>query len=431
MTTKRFLLATWGSSGDLHPFLAVGSALRRRGHEVAMVGFEMWERKIRAAGLDFVPMGRDRFGEDHHLAPEIFSAKRMGLVSLRALMEKYVEPTMPQMLEALLGAAGRFDCLLAHSFVMVAPIAAAKTGVRLASASLAPGVIPSAWAMPAGAYADPLAGPLGRFLNRQLWRIGMAVTRPRVDPFVNRLRAAHGLPPCRDAVFTSVSRELHLQLYSPAFAAAEPDWHPSLRHAGFCFWDELEGWEPPAALRAFMEGGEPPVLFTLGSSAVHRPEGFFESAGEAVRRLGRRAIFLMGRHAAAFRPRGGEALAWDYAPYAWIMPRCAAVAHQCGIGTVAQVLRAGKPSLLCPYAFDQPNNAMRLQALGVGVLLRRGARSPADFERGLKRVLEEPGHTNAARRVAGAIAAEDGPGEAARLLEGFASAERDSSLRSE
>lgn len=416
---RRFLLATWGSSGDLHPFLAVGAALRRRGHEVGMVGFELWEKKIRGAGLEFIPVGKDLFGEDHVLHPDVFSPRRMGLISLRTLMEQYVAPTMPSFLTALLEAAPRFDGLLAHSFVMVAPIVAAKTGIRFASASLAPGVIPSAWAMPAGAYADPWAGPAGRFLNRQLWRIGMALVRRHIDPFVNRLRAEHGLPTARDAAFTSVSRECHLQLYSPAFAGAKPDWPPSLRHAGFCYWDELEGWTPPSGLRDFVEGGERPVLFTLGSSAVQRPEGFFESAETAVRRLGLRAVFLMGRHAAGCRSRGREVLAWDYAPYAWIMPRCAAVAHQCGIGTVAQVLRAGRPSLLCPYAFDQPNNAMRLRALGAGVLLRRDRRRPEDFEGALRRLLDEPGCRNATERVAAAIAREDGPGEAARLLEEF------------
>ncbi len=385
-----------------------------------MVGFAMWENKIRGAGIEFIPMGKDPFGEDHELDPDIFSAKKLGLVSLRTLMTKYVEPTMPPMLEALLGSAGRFDLLLAHSFLVVAPIAVAKTGIRFASASLAPGVIPSAWTMPAGAYADPWTGPLGRFFNRQVWRIGMRMARPCVDPFANRLRAAHGLAPCRDAVFASASRELHLQLYSPTFAARALDWHPSLRHAGFCYWDDLDGWEPPAALQEFLKEGEPPVLFTLGSSAVQQPENFFESAETAVRRLGLRAVFLMGRRAAGDRSRRGKIFAGDYAPYAWIMPRCAAVAHQCGIGTVAQTLRAGKPSLLCPYAFDQPNNAMRLRALGAGVLLRRGKRRPKDFERALRRLLDDPGPANAARRMAEAISAEDGPAEAARLLEEFA-----------
>jgi UDP:flavonoid glycosyltransferase YjiC (YdhE family) len=417
--SRRFLLATWGSSGDLHPFLAVGAALRRRGHGVGMVGFKLWENKIRSAGLEFLPVGEDPFGENPVLHPDIFSSRRLGLVSLRTLMEQYVAPTMPSFLMALLEAAPRFDILLAHSFVMVAPIVSAKTGIRLASASLAPGVIPSAWAMPAGAYAEPFRGAAGRFVNRALWRMGMALVRRHIDPFVNHLRAQHGLPPARDTAFTSVSREQHLQLYSSAFAAAESDWHPSLRHAGFCYWDELEGWTPPSALREFIEGGEPPVLFTLGSSAVEQPEGFFESAETAVRRLGLRAVFLMGRHAAAYRSRGGKVLAWDYAPYAWIMPRCVAVAHQCGIGTTAQVLRAGKPSLLCPYAFDQPNNAMRLLALGTGLLLRRNRRRPEDFEEALRRLLDEPGYRNATRRVATVIAREDGPGEAARLLEEF------------
>ncbi len=416
---RRFLLSTWGSSGDLHPFLALGAALRRRGHQVTLVGFPAWETKARAAGLDFVAAGVDLPLEDFHVNPELFSTRNFGINSLRVLMREFVAPTFPALTAALIEAAPRHDCLVAHSFMLVAPMVAELTRLRFASLSLAPGVIPSGWSMPAGAWHDPFRGAVGRFVNRTLWRIGMAMIRPEVDPIINRIRAQHGRPPVRDAALTSVSHELHLQLYSPAFAPRAPDWPAALVHAGFCFWDEMEAWAPPPELQKFLAGGEKPLLFTLGSSAVFHPDGFYQSAVAAVRKSGRRAILLLGREVNRPAHLPANILALDYAPYAWLMPRCAAVAHQCGIGTTAQALRAGCPMILCPYAFDQPNNAMRLRALGVGVLLRRHERSPSRMERAVEAVLGDPSFRQRAETLAAQIAREDGPAMAVECLERF------------
>lgn len=413
----RFLLATWGSFGDLHPFLSLGAELVRRGHSVKLVGLDSWKADVAAAGIEFVSGGMDVSIEDLKRNPEIFSPANYGLTSVRALMRDFVAPSFAPMAEAMTRAAAGCDCLVAHSFVLVAPAVAEKTGIRFASASLAPGVIPSAYSMPSGALVDPWRGPLGRCVNSMIWKVGMWVSRPCVDPALNAFRASQGLSPVRDAILTSASRELHLQLYSGAFAPPEPDWHPSLRQAGFCFWDGVEAWEPPPELVKFLDAGPKPVLFTLGTSAVVQPMEFYRAAVEAVRGTGERGILLTGFPENAPADLPSEVMALEYAPYGWIMPRCAAVAHQCGIGTLAQALRAGLPSVLCPYAFDQPNNAMRVQALGAGVVLPRGRRGVGEIRGAIRRILGEEAFRRRAGEIAKEMAGEDGPAKAAGELE--------------
>jgi len=416
----KFLLTTWGSYGDLHPFLSLARELQQRGHEVALATMAVWEAKVREAGIPYINTGGPASFDHLNLNPDLFSTKAMGLTSVRVLMRENVAPTFADSAKALLEAAPSFDCLVAHSFALVAPVVVEKTGIPLISVSLAPGVIPSAYSMPAGAYLRPFRGIVGRWINRGVWTLGRAVIASVVDPLVNEFRATHGLKPLRDAMFMSPSDELHLQLYSSAYAPREPDWPASLVQTGFCFWDEDDLWTPPVELQQFLDAGEKPLLFTLGSSAVFFPENFYEEAVRMLERTGRRAVLLLGRDENRPQITSKNVFVLNYAPYTWIMPRCSAVAHQCGIGTISHVLRAGLPSILCPYAFDQPNNAMRVQTLGAGVLLKRHRRSARDFEEAIQKLDADPSYRKNARRIAERLSLENGPMGAVDRLERFA-----------
>ncbi len=416
---SRFLLCTWGSSGDLHPFLSLGCALKQRGHTVAIAGIPLWESKVRQAGLDFIAAANHQDMDSLHGNEKLFSTKYFGITSLRTMMRDYIVPTFAFMTDALLEAAPHFDCLVSHSFILVAPIVAAKTGIRYVSASLSPGVIPSAYSMPAGSIHPPFRGLLGPHINRSIWDLGMWMIRPHVDPSINAFRKKYGLPSQKNAMFYSVSNDLHLQLYSRHFAPPEPDWPGHFHQSGFCYWDETSEWTPPADLLSFLKKGAKPILFTLGTSAIFHPLEFYRNAIEAVKKTGHRAILLTGHDANTPQDLPPQIFPLHYAPYAWLMPHCQAVAHQCGIGTIAQALRAGIPSILCPYAFDQPNNAVRAMMLGAGVLLKINQRDPENLATAIRRVTNDSHCQEAVQSISHSIQTEDGPVLAAARLESF------------
>ena len=116
-------------------------------------------------------------------------------------------------------------------------------------------------------------------------------------------------------------------------------------------------------LEAFLAAGEAPVVFALGSSVVMIAGDFWDKAIAASAQLGRRAILLTGTPLAQTLPANVKA--FDYLPYSEVFPRAAAIVHQGGIGTLAQALGAGRPQLIVPVAFDQPDNARRAVGLGV------------------------------------------------------------------
>jgi rhamnosyltransferase subunit B len=412
----RWLLSSWGSRGDLHPFLALGRGLVARGHEVTLVGHPEWSGDCALAGLPFVATDEPPRGDLLRGHPEILSSRWGGIPSLYALTREVIAPGFPPLLAALRKLAPEHDVVIAHHFAFPAAIAAELDRKPWATVTLAPGVIPSAWSRPGAQFGSAGRGPLARARNRLIWNAGRVLTCRMVDPLVNQLRRENGLAPVHDAMFGAHSPTLNLQLYSSHFAAPAPDWSGEKRQPGFCFFD------PPGAtltpeIEKFLTHEEPPVLFTLGSTVSRNPGVFYEEAAEACRRLNVRGLLLIGSE--ENRPRGlpASVLAVDYAPYGLIMPRVRAVVHQCGIGTLSHTLRAGVPSVAVPFAFDQPNNACRLEELGVAELVKPGARNAPSMAQALTRLLAGQAPSRA-RELGEQIRAEDGVASACGILEG-------------
>ena len=137
----------------------------------------------------------------------------------------------------------------------------------------------------------------------------------------------------------------------------------------------------------------------------------------AAQALGHRALLLTGSPVPRDLPPGIRA--FDYLPYSAVFPHAAAVVHQCGIGTLAQALRAGRPQLLVPVAFDQPDNALRAARLGVGLELPFQRVDPRRLRDALAQLLAQPAHAHAAQRCALTLRGSDGAETAADMLLGL------------
>ena len=137
---------------------------------------------------------------------------------------------------------------------------------------------------------------------------------------------------------------------------------------------------------------------------------------EALETLGLRGILLIGleKNRPARLPE--SILAVPHAPYGLLMPRVRAVAHQCGIGTLSHALRAGVPSVACPFAFDQPNNARRIEELGVAEVVLPHQHDARHIGQALERLLAGNAPTRA-RSLGELIRTEDGVARACEILE--------------
>jgi UDP:flavonoid glycosyltransferase YjiC (YdhE family) len=249
---------------------------------------------------------------------------------------------------------------------------------------------------------------------RAVWNFSERVTRTWI-PEVFALRKELGLPAGTNPVFAH-SPQLSLGLFSKWLAQRPPDWPPQAAVTGFPFYDC--GEDVPTELDRFLAAGPPPVVFTLGSSAVRIAGDFFKESLAAVQRLGLRAVLLAGRDPQALPSRLPESVrVIPYAPHVAIMPRGVLTVHQGGIGTTAQALRAGKPELIVPFGHDQFDNANRVQLLGAGESLARERYTAANIERVLERLLQQPSYTDAAARLGEQVRSERGSESAADAIE--------------
>jgi len=169
----------------------------------------------------------------------------------------------------------------------------------------------------------------------------------------------------------------------------------------------------------FLEAGEPPIVFTLGTSASSAPGSFYRESLDAARAVGRRALLLVGRQDQALlaEPLPAGLLAVDYAPHQLVFPRAAAVVHHGGVGTTARALAAGRPMLVVPHAHDQPDNAHRVARLGLARVLdarRYRARRAAAH---LRALLADGRYRDAGDRARAVIATERGADAACDVIE--------------
>jgi rhamnosyltransferase subunit B len=409
MTHKKsasMLFATFGSLGDLHPVIALALGMQRRGHRVAIATMEGYREKISALGLGFHPLRPNISLTDEAAVRRVMNGPRGAEYLLRDMML----PAVRDMHGDLMGIVRHFDVLVTSELVYAAPLVAAQTRVPWVSYALAPLSYPSTIdpSIPPIHLASPWLRALPRPVFRALLNVGRAITWPWWRP-LRELRRQLGLPPGGDPFFEGkFSPRLDLALFSPVLQPLPADAPPQSVQTGFPFFDENEAAAAlPARVAEFLAAGEPPVVFTLGSSAVNAAGAFYTHSAAAAQSLGRRALLLLGKNAPP-PDLPPSILAWDYLPYARIFPYASAIVHQGGVGTTAQALRAGRPMLVMPFAFDQPDNAARVTRLGVGRTISRRAYRPARVARELNALLCDPGYAHRARDAGERVRAEDG-----------------------
>ena len=412
---KRILLATIGSLGDLHPCLALALGLLDRDHHPVIASTELYRTKVESLGLEFHGLRPDTSSQDPAVMRIVMDMRR----GPDFLLRQMILPALAGTYEDLLAVASNVDLMIAGEIVLAAPLVAERLRLPWVSALLSPFSFYSAYDPPVSPYA-----PWITFLHRLNWRVnkafvasGRLMLRSWWEP-VYRLRRELGLSKGGNPLFEDkFSADLVLALFSREIAPPQPDWPPNAVQPGYVYYDQDDSRSGlPPELDAFLQAGEPPIVFTLGSSAVHDPRRFFDDSAEAARFLNRRAVFLIGQNAPPMA-MSSATIAVPYAPFSELFRKAAVVVHQGGSGTTAQALRAGRPALIMPCGFDQPDNAARVKRIGAGLTISRNRYRADTAAKVLKRLLEEPRFTATALAIADRLRAEDGIGAACDAIE--------------
>jgi UDP:flavonoid glycosyltransferase YjiC (YdhE family) len=412
----RILLATFGSLGDLHPVIALGLELQRRGHAAAIVTSEYHRERITKTGLGFYPAAPDLRPDDKALIRATMDERKgpeaVVRFMLRALPRTYAD------YERAANADGGADLIVTSDLAYAGTIVAEKAGLAWASQVLSPISFLSPYdqtVLPPVPWLRHLHALGPRFYGAVL---GLAkhAARRLTSP-INDFRLSLGLEPVRDPFFDDKhAPKLVLAMFSRLIGEPRPDWPRQTVQTGYAFYD---GDEPELSqeLRAFLDGGEAPLTFTLGSAAVFDPGSFFLESAAAARELRRRAVLLVGPQPGPVPAAGPDVAMCAYAPFSTLFPRSAAIVHQGGSGTTAQAMRAGRPMVVVPYAHDQPDNALRVSKLGVARTIRRGHYSAETLTRRVRELFDDPAVPRRCAAVRDQLLHEDGAAAAADAIE--------------
>lgn len=416
--SRKIVLATFGSLGDLHPFVALAKGLQDRGHEPIIATSEYHRELIERQQIGFYPVRPNLL--DLAEQPEIFRLLMDRHRGTAAVVKKVFMPHLRESFDDLLRAVEGADLLVTHTIAFAGPLVAEITGVPWVSALLMPMALLSKYDPPVPPQAAWLRHlrPLGPRFFGPVLSIARRVVRSWGEP-VRQLRHELGLPPGGDPLFEGAnSPACVLALFSSALGRPQPDWPVQTLQTGFAFFDDALASGMSDELAQFLAAGPPPIVFTLGSSAVMDAGNFYEESLAAARRLGRRAVLLIGADPRNLptAPLSDDALAIEYAPFSELFPRAAAIVHQGGVGTTGQAMRAGRPMLVVPWAHDQYDNAERVRRLGVARMLEKTRYRAATAAAALARLLEDAGYADRARRVGEQVRAEDGVSVAVDVL---------------
>ncbi|MBY6241135.1 glycosyltransferase [Methylosinus sp. Sm6] len=396
---KRILLATFGTLGDIYPFIAMAHAVRRRGLDVVVAAPEMHKGSIEREGLAYArlrPHENDIVGA---LGVDPAGAFRIMLKNPYFILDEIYLRFLAETYDDTLAAAQGADAIVTHNLLVGANLAAEASGLPTARVALAPLYVQSAanpsLTPPAPYILQPGSRAAIGFnrLIRSFIRIGVNMRMTRFHAF----RRTLGLPRSDEDFFLDFGGENGASkifgLYSSRFAPRPPDGPANMEVPGFPFYEARDerrrGLGEP--LTRFLTSGSAPIVFTLGSFAPQVSGDFYDVSIKAARALGRRAVLLAGTKDAARLSAsiGPDEFLCSEAPHDDLFPFAACIVHHGGIGTTAQALRAGKPQLIAPFFGDQPDHGERVRRLRVGLALKLSSYNLPNVTRALAELCDD------------------------------------------
>lgn len=355
----RISIQTLGTRGDVQPYLALARELISRGHDVQLAGPEQFAGLASSANVPFASLP----GEFLALldTPEGKAAVAGGRgFSAGFKLLKYVRPLMRQLLDSEWRAVRQFspELMLYHPKSISALHIAKRLDVPAIIASPLPGFTPTA-AFPTPMLPVRNLGPLNR-ASHMLATHSAALLFGRL---IGRWRhEALGLKGRRSA-----SKPVGtVYAYSPSVLPKPVDWDDTVLVSGYWFLDESTQWQMPTPLCDFLNKGEKPIYVGFGSMPGTDPVTLAQMVIEGLARAGARGILATGNGALSVQNVPGYIHVIASAPHNQLFKLVSGALHHGGAGTTGESLRAGLPTLVCPFFGDQPFWARRIHELGVG-----------------------------------------------------------------
>jgi len=412
---------TFGSRGDIQPYIALSLGLQQAGHTVRIVTHQIFESFVKEHGLDFHPLQVD---PRQVLINQALSELGNNSIRIIRWMKENFQSTLRDIFEATLAANRDAELMLNSGLSFAGWHVTEKLGIPSLAAYLWP-VTPSRHIPAATGKIPPAWLPFRGVVNYLSTKLSNQLFFNLMLPLVNGCRKEIlDLRPMKAREYwpldSAQGGTAFIYGYSPAVVPKPPDWGHNQQIAGYWFLEAGEGYRPETALLDFLADGPPPVYVGFGSMVDHEKEAISQVVIDALRETGQRGILLSGWSELGSGDLPESIFRVDSVPHDWLFPRMSAVVHHGGAGTTAAGLRAGVPSVIVPSFGDQFFWGWRVQELGIGPKpVPRNKLTTAKLAGAIRQAVSDEAIKRKAAQFDRQIRAENGIGTAVRLIETF------------
>jgi sterol 3beta-glucosyltransferase len=404
-TRKPILLLTYGSRGDVEPFVALGLGLQGLGHPVRLLAPAKFEGFALELGLQFYALP----GDPDELARDFTDQAGLSGPKMIASMIRHILPIAEEAYRIVLEQS-HTAAMVIHSFLMTdaGHTVAHLHGIPDVSAQLFPVFLPTRH-IPPVALPDLALGGAYRWvmhwLNTAIFRYGGRILFRKVQ------KSAPDLPDVASWPFDSrhTNPTPILFAYSRYMLPKPPDWPDYAHVTGNWNLPLPENWSPPAGLVSFLESGEAPVYFGVGSMRSQRLSRVFAVATQAIQSCGLRGVLSAPVEALPHDLDASRFFVVKNIPHDWLFPRMRFTIHHGGAGTSGAAVRSGVPNFAVPFSADQAFWAKRLHKLSLGPLAPSAGKLTADsLANAIQDALDNPVYRQNASRLGEQVRSEDG-----------------------
>ena len=344
---KEVILASFGTRGDLNPFLGLGQELQQRGYRVTLLSNQYYAADAKKAGLRFFSTG-----------PAIQCANAFGQGSAFINMEEYSRVIGEQVRKPMFRlefdfVAARFRenpevIVILSRFDNGAYLACEKYGIRTVRLCLSP--------------------------------LHVRITRPVPEQFkqdvrhsftirmMNNFREIYELPPLKDYQYFHERADLEIGMFPEWFGDFDDCELPeTIKFAGFPLFDLCEDYADEQAMNHISQYGKP-FIFMM-DSCLPANKIFFETSLNICQTFFVPGIFVTHDRSVLPDDLPKDILAvQDRLDLKKILPHVSLLIHTGGIGTCARAMEAGIPQIVIPRFTDndQPDNGLKVALFGSG-----------------------------------------------------------------
>lgn len=416
-------IQTWGSEGDINPFIALASGLSNAGHTVtlAITTSDRKDLKKISEQLGFILGPVDYIGTNEEAIN--LMGKRMietvnPLKQLKLIFNEMFEPGIASMFKTSQALVAENDILIGHFIHYPLQTACEKAGKPYITVALNCGTISTM-------YSPPVPLPnFGKFFNKLSWNLTEKMINSIILAKINDFRKREGLKPVNSFRNVWESPLCNLIAVSPLFCPPAKDWATNHRICGFLKLEAHSNkWDMPENLEDFLNNGEPPVYMTLGSmtGTGHNSLLINETTRllyDAAKLAGCRAIIQSRWEHVTNIPENEKIFRVNASPYMKVFPKCKAVVHHGGAGTTQTATSCGCPSVVIAHIQEQFLWGWQLKKLGIGgKVLSRQSVTPKKIAKGIQFITDNPVMAEKAKYVGKILDAENGVSNAVNIIE--------------